>query len=59
LDNNQISTITNGAFSGLTALSRLYGAGLWGLGYLLFFLLDAFIHDGAFLPNLLKACFLL
>jgi hypothetical protein len=29
LSNNQISTIANGAFAGLTALTRLYGAGLW------------------------------
>jgi hypothetical protein len=28
LYNNQISTIANGAFAGLTALSQLYGAGL-------------------------------
>jgi hypothetical protein len=27
---NQISTIANGAFTGLTALRVLYGAGLWG-----------------------------
>jgi hypothetical protein len=27
---NQISTIANGAFTGLTALTELYGAGLWG-----------------------------
>jgi hypothetical protein len=31
LQGNQISTIANGAFVGLTALDRLYGAGLWGL----------------------------
>ncbi len=30
LYNNQISTIANGAFTGLTALTELYGAGLWG-----------------------------
>ncbi len=29
LDSNQIRTIANGAFSGLTALTQLYGAGLW------------------------------
>jgi hypothetical protein len=29
LSNNQISTIANGAFAGLTALTDLYGAGLW------------------------------
>ncbi len=28
--NNQISTIANGTFTGLTALTQLYGAGLWG-----------------------------
>ncbi len=33
---NQISTITNGTFAGLTALTELYGAGLWaGLSSLL------------------------
>ncbi len=26
---NQISTIANGTFAGLTALTLLYGAGLW------------------------------
>jgi hypothetical protein len=30
LDSNQISTIANGAFAGLTALTDLYDAGLWG-----------------------------
>jgi hypothetical protein len=30
LNNNQISTIANGTFAGLTALQYLYGAGLWG-----------------------------
>ncbi len=30
LYSNQISTIGNGAFTGLTALTSLYGAGLWG-----------------------------
>jgi hypothetical protein len=29
LSNNQISTIANGAFAGLTALTRLYDVGLW------------------------------
>jgi hypothetical protein len=29
LDSNQIRTIANGAFAGLTALTSLYGAGLW------------------------------
>ncbi len=29
LYNNQISTIANGTFAGLTALTVLYGAGLW------------------------------
>ncbi len=29
LDSNQMSTIANGTFSGLTALTELYGAGLW------------------------------
>jgi hypothetical protein len=31
LSRNQISTIANGTFSGLTALAGLYGAGLCGL----------------------------
>ncbi len=31
LDSNQISIIANGTFAGLTALTRLYGAGLWTL----------------------------
>jgi hypothetical protein len=29
LANNNISTISNGAFNGLTALTELYAAGLW------------------------------
>jgi hypothetical protein len=29
LQGNQISTIDNGTFAGLTALTELYGAGLW------------------------------
>ncbi len=28
---NQISSIANGAFAGLTALTQLYGAGLWAV----------------------------
>jgi hypothetical protein len=39
LNNNQISMIDNGAFTGLTALRNLYDAGLWGLGYCCFWLL--------------------
>jgi hypothetical protein len=31
LSSNQISIIANGAFAGLTALSTLYGAGLWAV----------------------------
>jgi hypothetical protein len=30
LSYNQISTIANGTFAGLTALTQLYGAGLLG-----------------------------
>jgi hypothetical protein len=51
LDNNQISTIANGAFAGLTALTGLYGAGLWVLGYLWFVLLGGGIHAGTLFPG--------
>ncbi len=34
LFSNQISTIANGAFAGLTALTTLYGTGLWVFGCL-------------------------
>jgi hypothetical protein len=38
LHSNQISTIADGAFAGLTALLSLYGAGLWaGRGQFVFF----------------------
>jgi hypothetical protein len=30
LFSNQISTIADGAFAGLTALTQLYDSGLWG-----------------------------
>jgi hypothetical protein len=36
LNNNQISMIDNGAFTGLTALRNLYDAGAVGFGLLLF-----------------------
>jgi hypothetical protein len=44
LNRNQISTIANGTFAGLTALTLLYGAGLWaGLSLLLASCLHAWI----------------
>ncbi len=39
LSSNQISTIANGTFAGLTALTELYGAGLWAGMSLLRFVL--------------------
>jgi hypothetical protein len=48
VDSNRISTIANGAFTGLTALTWLYGAWLWGLGYLWFSLLSACMDAGVF-----------
>jgi hypothetical protein len=50
---NQISIIANGAFSGLTALSQLYGAGLWGLGYLWVSLLGGCMDAGAIISGLM------
>jgi hypothetical protein len=35
LHNNTISTISNGAFAGLTALTELYDTGLWAAWFLL------------------------
>jgi hypothetical protein len=40
LGNNKISTIASGAFSGLTALQMLYGAGLWAGGLICLLLWD-------------------
>jgi hypothetical protein len=53
LYSNQISTIANGAFTGLTALTELYGAGLWGLGYLWLSLLGGCMDAGAFCAGLI------
>jgi hypothetical protein len=59
LNSNLIRTIANGAFTGLTALRYLYGAGLWvrvifGACCLVF----AWML-GLFSPGLIEACFLL
>ncbi len=54
LESNQISTIANGAFTGLTALTWLYDAGLWGFWLNLVSLLDACMDVGAFFPGLIK-----
>jgi hypothetical protein len=55
LSNNQISTIANGTFTGLTALTWLYGAGLWGFGLSL--VLAAWLSHGC--GGLFEGCFLL
>jgi hypothetical protein len=45
LYSNQISTIANGAFAGLTALQTLYGAGMWvRVVFVAFFLLFAWVY---------------
>ncbi len=43
---NRISTIANGTFAGLTALTELYGAVLWGKGYLWLWLLVGCMDAG-------------
>jgi hypothetical protein len=53
LDNNTISTIANGAFTGLTALTSLYGVGLWGKGFVWFSLFGGCMDAGAFFAGLI------
>jgi asparagine N-glycosylation enzyme membrane subunit Stt3 len=53
LSSNQISIIANGTFAGLTALTWLYGVGLWVLGYLWCFLLGTCMDVGACFPGLI------
>jgi hypothetical protein len=58
LTSNQISTIANGAFAGLTALTELYGTGLWvrvifGACCLVF----ACMRDAEGLISRFQACF--
>jgi hypothetical protein len=48
LDSNQIRTIANGAFAGLTALTELYGAGLWAVRSCCFLLNSCACSRGGF-----------
>jgi hypothetical protein len=57
LPKNQIGTIANGAFTGLTALTNLYDAGLWGLGYLWVSLLGGCMDGSLVRRALLKPAF--
>jgi hypothetical protein len=45
--------IANGTFTGLTALTLLYGAGLWGSDFVWFSLVGVCMDAGAFFAGLI------